>query len=447
VSELESLAARGFLPDEARRRAAILAEARRALTARVEGPAFAKRAEFLVPGRIEVLGKHTDYAGGRSLVSATEQGFAVVAAPRADAIVSVTDAATGERAEFPIDPTLESGPGGWAVYPRAVARRLARDFAGPWLGLDLVFKSDLPQAAGVSSSSALVVACLLALGDRNGWTGWEPYQRAIGSLEELASYAGAVENGRPFGPFAAGTGVGTLGGNQDQTAILCSGVDLLTQFAWAPVRREAACPLPAGLTFVVGASGVAAEKTGAALERYNDTARRTAALWELVRPVVADGCETLGSALDQGRAAADAMRARVVEAAVGEERDALLARLEQLREECGEIVPGVVAALGRGDLGEVRSLVARSQAGAELALGNQVPETRSLVLAALAQGAVAASAFGAGFGGSVWALVARDAAPAFTVEWRRVYSRRFPERATAARFLTTRAAPAALKLR
>src|SRR3954469_11127256 len=42
-----------------------------------------------VPGRIEFLGKHTDYAGGRSLVCATERGFAVVARPRADDKVRV----------------------------------------------------------------------------------------------------------------------------------------------------------------------------------------------------------------------------------------------------------------------------------------------------------------------------------------------------------------------
>ena len=39
-----------------------------------------------VPGRIEFLGKHTDYAGGRSLLCATERGFAVVAVPRADSL-------------------------------------------------------------------------------------------------------------------------------------------------------------------------------------------------------------------------------------------------------------------------------------------------------------------------------------------------------------------------
>ncbi len=41
-----------------------------------------REAAFFVPGRIEVLGKHTDYAGGRSLLCAAEQGFCLVAAAR-----------------------------------------------------------------------------------------------------------------------------------------------------------------------------------------------------------------------------------------------------------------------------------------------------------------------------------------------------------------------------
>jgi len=46
---------------------------------------------FFVPGRIEVLGKHTDYAGGRSLLCAMERGFAVLARPRTDAVVRAVD--------------------------------------------------------------------------------------------------------------------------------------------------------------------------------------------------------------------------------------------------------------------------------------------------------------------------------------------------------------------
>ena len=58
-------------------------------------------------------------------------------------------------------------------------------------------------------------------------------------------------------------------------------------------------------------------------------------------------------------------------------------------------------------------LVDESQVAAEELLGNQVPETISLAKHARALGAYAASAFGAGFGGSVWALVSRSEAEQF----------------------------------
>ena len=53
---------------------------------------------WFVPGRIEVFGKHTDYAGGRSLLAAVPRGFAVVAGSREDQLVRVIDArATAAR--------------------------------------------------------------------------------------------------------------------------------------------------------------------------------------------------------------------------------------------------------------------------------------------------------------------------------------------------------------
>jgi galactokinase len=77
--------------------------------------------------------------------------------------------------------------------------------------------------------------------------------------------------------------------------------------------------------------------------------------------------------------------------------------------------------LARHDLEGFGELVAESQAGAEKLLGNQVPETMWLVREARALGAHAASAFGAGFGGSVWALLARDRADEFAQCWRERY--------------------------
>ena len=47
---------------------------------------------WFVPGRIEFLGKHTDYAGGRSLICTVERGFCVVATPRGDDVIRITDA-------------------------------------------------------------------------------------------------------------------------------------------------------------------------------------------------------------------------------------------------------------------------------------------------------------------------------------------------------------------
>ena len=88
---------------------------------------------FWVPGRIEVLGKHTDYAGGRSLLCAVNRGFSVVAADRDDAVLRVFASfeLTGEAdvAEVALAAAPEAAsPAGWAVYPAVTARRLTRNF-------------------------------------------------------------------------------------------------------------------------------------------------------------------------------------------------------------------------------------------------------------------------------------------------------------------------------
>ena len=57
---------------------------------------------------------------------------------------------------------------------------------------------------------------------------------------------------------------------------------------------------------------------------------------------------------------------------------------------------------------------------------------------------MAASAFGAGFGGSVWALVEQGAAAAFLDQWAQAYTRQFPAHAGAAQFLLTRSGPPVL---
>src|SRR5688500_16547969 len=118
--------------------------------------------------------------------------------------------------------------------------------------------------------------------------------------------------------------------------------------------------------------------------------------------------------------------------------DYLGPRFAQFREEVEVIVPGVGDSLRDRDFAALGALVDRSMAMAEYALRNQVAETSFLARAARERGAVAASAFGAGFGGAVWAMVRADEADAFVEGWRAAYADTFPRRAERAQWLVTR---------
>jgi galactokinase len=418
------------------------AEALRRLGIPAEAPAHA----FFVPGRIEVLGKHTDYAGGRSLLAAATRGFVAVAVPGAGHRVHVLDVPRDETVAFDLDPELEPAAG-WANYPMTAARRLARNFPAARAGAAIALTSDLPPAAGMSSSSAFVVATFLTLAAVNRLAEDARYRGAIHTPEDLAGYLAAVENGQDFRTLLGDVGVGTRGGSEDHTAMLCGQPGRLVQYAFAPVRFERAIPVPAGHRFVIAASGVRAEKTGAARERYNRAAELTrvaAALW---RAETGRAEPTIGAVLD---AAPDAVgRLRTILSTARGTRfgpDALVARLDQFVAEHRDIIPAAGDALERGDLLAFGTLVDRSQSLAERLLGNQIEETVHLARSAREAGAVAASAFGAGFGGSVWALVADAAADSFVERWRADYATRFPAHGGASLFFQTDAGPPALRM-
>jgi galactokinase len=80
-------------------------------------------------------------------------------------------------------------------------------------------------------------------------------------------------------------------------------------------------------------------------------------------------------------------------------------------------VPEAVAAVRRGDRDSLGRLSADSQAESDTLLGNQIPQTIALAGRARTLGAFAAKSFGAGFGGSVWALVEQDRADEFARRW------------------------------
>ena len=394
---------------------------------------------WYVPGRIEVLGKHTDYGGGRSLLCAAERGFHVVAASRTDMRVAITD--LGRGTSLVLDADLPRPDPNWSNYPLTVLRRLRRNFPEMTRGVDVVFESDLPSAAGMSSSSALMVAVLLALVRANRLDQTAAWQASVGeSAEDLAAYAATIENGSTFRALAGESGVGTEGGSEDHTAILCSRPSSLAQYAFCPTRHERSIALPEELIFAIGVSGVAARKTGEARDDYNRASRNAGRVLERWRSGTGRRDETLAAAIASSGDAPARLRAML------EGEPALLDRYDQFLEESTRLVSGAGDALERGDLDTFGRTVARSQELAETRLRNQVPETMALAGAAREHGALAASAFGAGFGGSVWALVEKAGVHTFLDRWQNAYRTECPDAAPRSRFFLTRPGPAAVRL-
>lgn len=110
------------------------------------------------------------------------------------------------------------------------------------------------------------------------------------------------------------------------------------------------------------------------------------------------------------------------------------------------IIPQACDALAEQDMTAFGKLVDESQAAAENLLGNQVPETIWLAKHARELGAYAASAFGAGFGGSVWALVSRSDALQFAKCWREAYERSPLSAAHHSQFFVTAPGPPLIRL-
>ncbi len=400
---------------------------------------------YFIPGRIEALGKHVDYAGGRSLTCATEQGFCMVVSPRDDNQVRIIEPTRKLEASFALDPQLEPCADDWTNYPMTLSRRIAQNFLrsyqGKLRGCDIAFTSDLPQAAGLSSSSAMIIAIFMAIGDVNGLEQHPAYTAQIKSDLDLAGYLGAAENGLNYGSLKGDRGVGTLGGSQDHTAILCAQANTLSRFSYLPVQMESRVSLPQDHVFVIGVSGVHAEKAGNAQAQYNrasSLAREGAALW----------CRETGRDDPHLAAAVDSSAGAIEHLCeiIGKAEAPLRQRVQHFLDETYHIVPRACDALSAGDLKAFGELTDRSQHGAETKLGNQVPQTVYLARSARKLGASGASAFGAGFGGSVWALVKEDHAEKFIADWSRGYKKAFPEQAGEAVFITTHAGPAAMRV-
>ena len=255
---------------------------------------------WFVPGRIEVLGKHTDYGGGRSLLCAIGRGFCVSAAPRSDRTVRIADAGrglTGEvsarRGPRPVGDGLDGVRADGGVAPRAelsgsAAGRRHRLRERPAARVGNV---ELERARGRPLHGAL---------GRERAAGTprvrrrDPRARGPRRLPRLPR-----ERARASALSAGDRGVGTFGGSEDQTAILCCRAGEIAQYAFCPVRHERSMPLERDWSFVVASSGVASDKTGDARESYNRLSLAVSAILALWNRSTGRHDESLFAALTE----------------------------------------------------------------------------------------------------------------------------------------------------
>jgi galactokinase len=341
--------------------AALAAAGHRAMTGRDPDGCWA------APGRVNVIGEHTDYSDGLCLPMAIDLGVVAAASRREDGVLRMRSLDGEGTVELTAADLRRAS--GWAAYPAGVAWAL-REAGHAIGGADLVFASSVPAGAGLSSSAALECATGRALADLHGV--------AVDPIA-LARAAQRGEN------EVAGVPCGIM----DQLASTAgrAGCALLLD-----VRALSVTPIPFdlpadGLALVVVDTRTRHQHAG------GEYAARRAA------------CETAAAQLgvaalrDVAFADLDRALARLADPVLVRRARHVVTEIERVRRAVAALAAGRPAALGPLLTASHASLRDDFEvSSAELDLG---------VEAALAAGALGARMMGGGFGGSLLALVVK----------------------------------------
>jgi galactokinase len=333
---------------------------------------------WAAPGRVNVIGEHTDYNGGYVLPVALPHTTRAAVARRGDGLLALASLQHPERAvEIDLAALRPGHPAGWAAYPAGVVHEL-RDRVPQ--GLSILVDGDVPSGAGLSSSAALECAVALALRDLLGLD----LDRT-----DLVDVARRAEN-----DF-----VGAPTGILDQSAsLLCTAEHAL----FLDTRDRSSQQVPfalaaAGLALLVIDSGTTHDHAEGG---YGDRRRECEAAAERL------GVELLREV--------DDVAALGVLADGTPEGEVLLRRARHIVTENARVLEVVAALTGDADPRAIGPVLTAGHESLRDDFEISVPLLDACVEAAIEAGAHGARMVGGGFGGSAIALVEEDAVDAVT---------------------------------
>lgn len=337
------------------------------------------------PGRVDLMGSHTDYNQGYVLTMSIDRSTWIAARPRLDRVVAIDSINLDARAEFSLDDIQPDPAARWADYVKGVAHIFgAEGYA--LRGFDGVIHSTVPLSSGLSSSAALEVATAMLFKELGGWV-IEPLQIAL-----LCQRAENQFVGVNCGILDQYTSVHGQAG----CAVLLDCRHLTGQ----------ATAIDPGIQVVICDTRFKRELSG------SEYAERRAQCEE--------GAAILARHYPEIRALRDATLAQL-DAHAGNLPDEVRRRARFIIEE-NQRVLDLSGALAAGDRAAIRALAAASFAGARDLYAISVPAMESMMAAMLAApGAIGARQAGAGFGGCMVAFVERDRVAQFIPAARDAY--------------------------
>ncbi|NEK86424.1 galactokinase [Blastococcus saxobsidens] len=348
--------------------------------ARTAAEAFAQRfgqqpeGVWAAPGRVNVIGEHTDYNGGFVLPVALPHTTRAAVARRDDGLLVLASAQhPGDDAEVAVVDLEPGRPGGWAGYPAGVVHALAEQVPG---GLTVLVDGNVPAGAGLSSSAAL--SCSVAL--------------AVRDLLDLDLDGDALID---VARRAENDFVGAPTGVLDQSAsVLCTAGHALFLDTRDGAREQVPLDLAAaGLALLVMDTGTTHDHAeGGYRDRRREceqAARRLGV--ELLREV--DDVAALAPLADGT-----------------EDGEVLLRRARHVVTEDARVLEVVATLRGDADPRAIGPVLTAGHESLRDDFQISVPLIDVCVEAALAAGAHGARMVGGGFGGSVLALVEAGAA-------------------------------------